>query len=52
MQRGSPAISPFAAIGNIEKFDLTTSFFSSLLDVGNRPFPDTDPQGQGFSTKG
>jgi hypothetical protein len=32
MQRGSPAISPFAAIGNIEKFDLTTSFFSNLLE--------------------
>ena len=32
MQRGSPPISPFAAIANIEKFDLTTSFFSSLLE--------------------
>jgi hypothetical protein len=31
MHRGSPPISPFAAIANIEKFDLTTSFFSSLL---------------------
>jgi hypothetical protein len=31
MQRGSPPISPFVAIANIEKFDLTTSFFSSLL---------------------
>jgi hypothetical protein len=31
MQRGSPPISPFVAIENIEKFDLTTSFFSSLL---------------------
>jgi hypothetical protein len=36
MQRGSPAISPFAAIGNIEKFDLTTSFFSSLLMPDHR----------------
>jgi hypothetical protein len=36
MQRGSPAISPFAAIGNIEKFDLTTSFFSSLLGRTHR----------------
>ena len=35
MQRGSPPISPFAAIANIEKFDLTTSFFSSLLGVGS-----------------
>ena len=31
--RGSPPISPFAAIGNIEKFDLTTSFFSNLLET-------------------
>jgi hypothetical protein len=29
----SPPISPFAAIGNIEKFDLTTSFFSNLLEL-------------------
>jgi hypothetical protein len=32
MQRGSPPISPFVAIENIEKFDLTASFFSSLLE--------------------
>jgi hypothetical protein len=31
MQRGSSPTSPFVAIENIEKFDLTTSFFSSLL---------------------
>jgi hypothetical protein len=35
MQRGSPPISPFVAIENIEKFDLTASFFSSLL--GSEP---------------